>query len=258
MKPTTIPHAKPPSTNDQLCFTCNGMLVRPHHEIGLFDKFEERSGADISKSIEAGCRLCTMFGEVLKARQLPLSHAIITITLQLATINQMDFKVKQGMRADTMEKYSRINYLVKGCTGNNGSEKIDILLVPTDDQPVNWPPAPVRKLPDFPLSLSTNSNSNENTKCWVDEVRSTSKFLDVYGRWMNFIENFSHCHLTMERDKLPAIAGVAAVVQLPDDQYLAGLWRSGLASQLIWRRSEKRWADYELPRDYRGQNSTHY
>ncbi|EWZ81973.1 hypothetical protein FOWG_14387 [Fusarium oxysporum f. sp. lycopersici MN25] len=516
MKPTAIPHAKPPSTNDQLCFTCNGMLVRPHHEIGLFDKFEERSGADISKSIEAGCRLCTMFGEVLKARQLPLSHATITITLRLATINEMDFKVKQGMRADTMEKYSRINYLVQGCTGNNGSEKIDILLVPTDDQPVNWPPAPVRKLPDFPLSLSTNSNSsfdfiknwsyfcrnyheacngnqgleiwlptrlvdvsdtdsqrprvvvtasdhvegceylclshrwidmtlklqstnidelrkeipidevsqtfrdafiatrqlgfryiwvdslcimqdhqreegwqdwltesarmgenyknaaltiaptptvdkadeffstrdtpdrtpltvrierkfckdmsttrcgniqvdvsgryccfsedlwlsridraplnrrgwvyqerllsprtvhfgtevfwecrmktasemlpmgfplsstarplNENTKCWVDEVRSTSKFLDVYGRWMNFVENFSHCHLTMERDKLPAIAGVAAVVQLPDDQYLAGLWRSGLASQLIWRRSEKRWADYELPRDYR-------
>ncbi|UPK96130.1 hypothetical protein LCI18_007065 [Fusarium solani-melongenae] len=93
----------------------------------------------------------------------------------------------------------------------------------------------------------------ENAKCWRGKMR-TSKFLDEHGWWMTFVENFSHCHLTMGRDKLPAIAGVAALVELPNDQYLAGLWRSGLASQLIWRRSEKRLADYEPPANYRGRN----
>lgn len=95
-----------------------------------------------------------------------------------------------------------------------------------------------------------------NTKCWRGKKYGPSKFMDKYGKWMEFVENFSHCHLTMERDKLPAIAGIAAVFEVPNDQYLAGLWRGGLASQLIWRRSEKRWADYEPPLNYRGRNCT--
>ncbi|RMJ13933.1 hypothetical protein CDV36_006428 [Fusarium kuroshium] len=102
----------------------------------------------------------------------------------------------------------------------------------------------------FPHSLE-NRVFTKNTKCWRGKTHGHSKFLDEYGTWMAFVENFSHCHLTMERDKLPAIAGVAAVVELPNDQYLAGLWRGGLASQLIWRRSEKRLTNYEPPVDYR-------
>lgn len=106
----------------------------------------------------------------------------------------------------------------------------------------------------FPRS-SEEYEFNGSTKCW-EKIPGHSKFLDEYGRWMTYVENFSHCHLTMERDKLPAIAGVAGVVGLPNDQYLAGLWRSGLASQLIWRRSQKRLADYEPPTNYRGRNCT--
>ncbi|KAF5565645.1 heterokaryon incompatibility protein [Fusarium napiforme] len=90
-----------------------------------------------------------------------------------------------------------------------------------------------------------------NTKCWRGKTYGPSKFLGKYGKWMEFVEKFSYCHLTMDRDKLPAIAGVAAVFESPNDQYLAGLWRGGLASQLIWRRSEKRWTNYEPPLNYR-------
>ncbi|KAH7184673.1 uncharacterized protein B0J16DRAFT_398087 [Fusarium flagelliforme] len=92
---------------------------------------------------------------------------------------------------------------------------------------------------------------SKSTKFWTGSFPPIDRFIDKYSKWMVFVEKFSHCHLTMDRDKLPAIAGVAAVVEVSNDQYLAGLWRNGLASQLIWKRSEEGLIFYEPPSNYR-------
>lgn len=90
-------------------------------------------------------------------------------------------------------------------------------------------------------------------KCWSTMLRSIgSGFLDEYGNWKNLVMNFSRCNLTLDRDKLPAISAIAREMQLPDDQYLAGLWRKGFVSQLVWRRAMRSTKDYKSPVDYRG------
>ena len=55
--------------------------------------------------------------------------------------------------------------------------------------------------------------------------------------WNVLVERFSACGLTYETDRLPAIAGLARLVQKRlKCEYLAGLWRFQLVSQLLWRR----------------------
>lgn len=77
------------------------------------------------------------------------------------------------------------------------------------------------------------------SKIWTDMPRFLGTgFVDKYGAWKTCVQNFSQCALTMERDKLPAVSGIARELQFPDDQYLAGLWRNGLISQLTWQRIE--------------------
>ncbi|KAF4441591.1 heterokaryon incompatibility protein [Fusarium austroafricanum] len=59
--------------------------------------------------------------------------------------------------------------------------------------------------------------------------------------WRNIVRRYTERYLTVESDKLPAIAGLAARVLFerslrdgPTDEYLAGLWRDNLLSDLIW------------------------
>jgi hypothetical protein len=55
--------------------------------------------------------------------------------------------------------------------------------------------------------------------------------------WNVLVERFSACGLTYETDRLPAIAGLARLVQKRlKCEYLAGLWRFQFVSQLLWRR----------------------
>lgn len=49
------------------------------------------------------------------------------------------------------------------------------------------------------------------------------------------VRQYSRAHLTYSSDRLPALSGIAARQQeLTGDQYLAGLWRKSLITQLIW------------------------
>jgi hypothetical protein len=60
--------------------------------------------------------------------------------------------------------------------------------------------------------------------------------------WEDIVRRYTERYLTVESDKLPAIGGLAARVFLergindnPGDEYLAGLWRKGLLSDLVWQ-----------------------
>jgi hypothetical protein len=54
--------------------------------------------------------------------------------------------------------------------------------------------------------------------------------------WSTAIRLYSRCKLTFAKDKLVAISGVARWLHAQTgDEYCAGLWRSNLKSQLLWR-----------------------
>lgn len=68
------------------------------------------------------------------------------------------------------------------------------------------------------------------------------------GLWEWAVRHYSKCGLTKSSDKLVAISGLARVIQLQtNDEYVAGLWRKNVESQLCW---------YASPED--GNGSTPY
>ncbi|PVH68919.1 HET-domain-containing protein [Cadophora sp. DSE1049] len=53
--------------------------------------------------------------------------------------------------------------------------------------------------------------------------------------WSTFINAYSTCNLTLPRDKLAAISGVARIVQRArKDEYIVGMWKEKIISQLRW------------------------
>ena len=75
-----------------------------------------------------------------------------------------------------------------------------------------------------------------------------------YNLWLSIVERYSVTSLTKGEDKLVAISGIAKRMQgLLNDEYLAGLWRERLPSQLLWRVNSELVSDLHLtrPRSYR-------
>jgi hypothetical protein len=57
----------------------------------------------------------------------------------------------------------------------------------------------------------------------------------VYDYWCSLVEVFTLCSLTQQDDKLPAISGLARrIASLTSDEYVVGLWKAKLPSQLLW------------------------
>lgn len=58
----------------------------------------------------------------------------------------------------------------------------------------------------------------------------------IHKRWRELIGNYSLRNLTQVKDRLPAIAGVAAAFSdlLQDDTYLAGIWEKDYLTGLAW------------------------
>jgi hypothetical protein len=54
--------------------------------------------------------------------------------------------------------------------------------------------------------------------------------------WCKLVERYSICALTFDRDRLPAIAGIARFVASYDlaGEYLFGLWSKSLHQGLLW------------------------
>lgn len=83
-------------------------------------------------------------------------------------------------------------------------------------------------------------------------------FTDAYEAWNDVVSGYSQCKATKGSDKLIAISGLAKhMASLVDDQYLVGMWRRHLGSDLLWYcvNSGMSEAEYPGPRrsrtDYR-------
>jgi hypothetical protein len=73
-----------------------------------------------------------------------------------------------------------------------------------------------------------------------DRVRSLnmqSKPEDVYAFWNNFLGSYSHSVMTFNKDRFPAIAGIARILsELIDDDFIAGFWSGDLIRSLTMAR----------------------
>ncbi|KAI0966028.1 heterokaryon incompatibility protein-domain-containing protein [Xylaria arbuscula] len=55
-------------------------------------------------------------------------------------------------------------------------------------------------------------------------------------RWHEIVEEYSYLDLTFEKDKFPALSGVAKQMQrVRDARYVAGLWEDNLVEDLLWK-----------------------
>ena len=73
-----------------------------------------------------------------------------------------------------------------------------------------------------------------------------------YDSWARIVKVYSAAKLTKSGDKLIALSGIAQRMQdLLGDQYLAGLWRRHLPSQLLWSLSEVLVKPPTRPKPYR-------
>lgn len=62
----------------------------------------------------------------------------------------------------------------------------------------------------------------------------------LYRGWHAVLEGYSRCSLTMEKDKLVAISGIAKTFQAKlKDDYIAGLWRRVLVTDMLWKVSSR-------------------
>lgn len=70
----------------------------------------------------------------------------------------------------------------------------------------------------------------------VLEGRLLSSHGNQIKTWMNVVRKYSQAQLTFDGDKLIAIGGVAQhMASAIDAQYLAGIWRQDMISQLLWK-----------------------
>jgi hypothetical protein len=72
------------------------------------------------------------------------------------------------------------------------------------------------------------------TQTITDTSFLTTNGLSFKG-WTRLVEDYSQRHLARQRDKLPALSGIAQLYQEKHkDKYLAGLWLSHLLEHLCW------------------------
>ncbi len=71
---------------------------------------------------------------------------------------------------------------------------------------------------------------------WSDLKISVQDAVESFAQWYRMIEQYSKCDLTVESDRLPAIAGLANFYGLHShgDQYLFGIWKQSLHIGLLF------------------------
>ena len=63
-----------------------------------------------------------------------------------------------------------------------------------------------------------------------------ARSLNGYYVWSRLLEKYSKTNITFPTDRLVALSGLAQIMsEALEDEYLAGLWKSILPSQLLWR-----------------------
>lgn len=80
--------------------------------------------------------------------------------------------------------------------------------------------------------------SAEYVKISSSPLLDQNIIIDWLATWRTLVHEFTKRTLTVQKDRLPAISGLASALKTHiDSDYLAGLWESDLATQLLWASS---------------------
>jgi hypothetical protein len=104
--------------------------------------------------------------------------------------------------------------------------------------------------PSLSWRLSSSSSIPYKPSSYGLFRHSPQTFFFHKDPWRSIVQAYSKCKLTRQRDKLPAIAGIAKSMGLKSDRgrYVAGLWEDGLLYQLMWFVED---SSGERPSEYR-------
>ena len=74
----------------------------------------------------------------------------------------------------------------------------------------------------------------------------------IYDAWFSIVRGFTNANLTRYTDRLPALSGLAGkfLEILPDDEYVAGLWKGDLIRGLFWANSSSNPRSLQKPPVY--------
>jgi hypothetical protein len=76
------------------------------------------------------------------------------------------------------------------------------------------------------------------TPSLIPRAVSSRKTNAIYDAWQHIVSKYSARDLTVAADKFPAISGIASKIRkATHTEYLAGLWKGNLASDLLWSTS---------------------
>jgi hypothetical protein len=76
------------------------------------------------------------------------------------------------------------------------------------------------------------------TPSLIPRAVSSKKTNAIYDAWQHIVSKYSARDLTVAADKFPAISGIASKIRkATHTEYLAGLWKGNLASDLLWSAS---------------------
>lgn len=71
----------------------------------------------------------------------------------------------------------------------------------------------------------------------IRSLSAKSKREEIYSFWNTFISSYSYCAMTYNRDRFPAVTGIARILaELIDDDFIAGFWSGDLVRSLMMHR----------------------
>jgi hypothetical protein len=102
--------------------------------------------------------------------------------------------------------------------------------VPTDGLKVSTVHSRERNDPLFSKALKLVLRASKSDSVTADQLR------DLQSDWRLLVGLYSRRALTLGTDRLPAISGIAAQFgNITGDGYKAGLWKSTMEFELLWR-----------------------
>lgn len=85
------------------------------------------------------------------------------------------------------------------------------------------------------FECKTHQRSESQSPPYISTIEGTFGTVTEEEKWEYIVKSYSSLSLTYNKDKLPAISGIATLVgSKKKDQYLAGLWQSSLLKSLLW------------------------
>ncbi|KAH8652570.1 heterokaryon incompatibility protein-domain-containing protein, partial [Ilyonectria robusta] len=108
---------------------------------------------------------------------------------------------------------------------------------------------PESQLTDTEKHGATGLEAYEPSKYWLKScltraLNDNAAVQDLRFAWFDIVSEFSRLELTYEKDRLPAVYGLAKKLSRPIlGRYLAGMWEGDLAAGLLWQTAASRRLD---------------